>query len=272
MEPVATGSDPGTTNRVRPRLGRVVASVAIIGAGLLTWRASRSPDGPKPPDRSEVAKTAKTIVDKAIQNAASAPADSRLAYQRILPSLVIITTKRADEEDDSLGTGFIVNAAGAVMTANHVIADATSIQLTYADGSTAQAEVLVSEPSNDTALLMGDSLPEVIVPAVLGGGTQVGDVAFAVGHPLGLTASMSEGVVSGLDRSIPVNDIVLEGLIQFDAAVNPGNSGGPLLNRDGQVIGVVTALANPNGEEKFLGIGFAVTIAAAGGAVGGPPQ
>jgi S1-C subfamily serine protease len=116
-------------------------------------------------------------------------------------------------------------------------------------------------------------LPEVVVPAVLGGGAQIGDEAFAVGHPLGLVGSLSAGVISGLDRSFPLsNGKTLTGMIQFDAAVNPGNSGGPLLNRNGQVIGIVTGLANPAGDDDFIGIGFAVPIGTAGGAAGAPSR
>jgi S1-C subfamily serine protease len=101
----------------------------------------------------------------------------------------------------------------------------------------------------------------------------VGDEVFAVGHPLGLVGSLSAGVVSGLNRSFPLaNGRTLGGMIQFDAAVNPGNSGGPLLNRNGQVIGIVTGLANPGGDDEFIGIGFAVPIATAGGAAGAPAR
>ena len=96
---------------------------------------------------------------------------------------------------------------------------------------------------------------------------------FAVGHPLGLTQSLTAGVVSALGRSVKVGDNrSLDGLIQFDAAVNPGNSGGPLLNRDGQVVGIVTGLANPAQQSFFVGVGFAVPIATAGGAAGSPQQ
>ena len=111
------------------------------------------------------------------------------------------------------------------------------------------------------------------MPAVLGGGAQIGDETFAVGHPLGLVGSLSAGVISGLDRSFPLaNGRTLAGMIQFDAAVNPGNSGGPLLNRNGQVIGIVTGLANPAGDDYFIGIGFAVPIGTAGGAAGAPAR
>src|SRR6516165_4023369 len=117
------------------------------------------------------------------------------------------------------------------------------------------------------------SPPSMIVPAVLGGGVRVGDDVYAVGHPLGLVDSLTAGVVSGLNRSIPVpGGATLTGLIQFDAAVNPGNSGGPLLNRAGQVVGIVTALANPSQQGFFIGIGFAVPIGTAAGGAGGPEQ
>ena len=107
------------------------------------------------------------------------------------------------------------------------------------------------------------------MPAVLGGGVQVGDETYAVGHPLGFVDSLTAGVVSGLDRSVKADDgKTLRGLIQFDAAVNPGNSGGPLLNRGGQVVGIVTALANPGRSDAFIGIGFAVPIGGVGGGDG----
>jgi S1-C subfamily serine protease len=100
----------------------------------------------------------------------------------------------------------------------------------------------------------------------------VGHPVIAVGHPFGLSRTLTTGVVSALDRSARLDqDRELSGLIQFDAAVNPGNSGGPLLNRSGQVIGVVTGLANPTDQSFFVGIGFAVPIATAGGAADAPP-
>jgi S1-C subfamily serine protease len=114
------------------------------------------------------------------------------------------------------------------------------------------------------------------VPATLGnpGAMRVGDEAYAVGHPFGLYGSMSAGVISGLSRSFqpPDSNHQLQGLIQIDAAVNPGNSGGPLLNRDGQVIGIIVGLVNPTKEDVFIGIGLAVPIDVAGGALGSPPD
>ena len=114
----------------------------------------------------------------------------------------------------------------------------------------------------------------LVVPAVLGNPSalRVGDEAFVVGNPFGLYSSMSAGVISGFDRSFKAadSDIELQGLIQIDAAVNPGNSGGPLLNRYGQVVGIVTGIANPTEQDFFIGIGFAVPITVAGAAAGAP--
>jgi S1-C subfamily serine protease len=145
--------------------------------------------------------------------------------------------------------------------------------VTFADGSQSGGTVQSSDPDHDTAVLTTERPPSVIVPATLGGGVAVGDDVYAIGHPLGLVDSLTAGVVSGLDRSFPVpNGKTLQGLIQFDAAVSPGNSGGPLLNRKGQVVGIVTGLANPSGNEDFVGIGFAEPIAAAGRTAGAPAQ
>ena len=101
-------------------------------------------------------------------------------------------------------------------------------------------------------------------------GDLVPDAAHALGSPLGLTGSVSAGVVSGLDRTATVSaGLSLSGLIQFDAAVNPGSSGGPLVDDEGHVLGIVVALANPAGDDAFAGIGFAVPIGTALGGVGG---
>lgn len=217
-----------------------------------------------------------TQIHDTMASATPPPAYSTQVYQIILPSLVFIQTKQADsaEEGVGVGSGVVVNDNGDILTAYHVVADAVEIELIYADGTHTGAIISGSEPENDIAVLQPTSTPGLIVPAVLGNpnAMRVGDMTFAVGNPLGLAGSMSAGVISGFDRSIPIDEDGgrLEGLIQFDAAVNPGNSGGPLLNRAGQVVGIVTALANPNNERSFTGIGFAVPITTAGGAAGAP--
>lgn len=185
------------------------------------------------------------------------------------------------EDDDAprgrsgLGTGVLINADGLILTSLHVVAGATKIDLLFADGTEATGQVITADPAKDIAVLQPSRLPEILVPATLGNpnAMHIGDEAYVVGHPLGLYGSMSAGVISGFDRTFtPTNsDQRLEGLIQIDAAVNPGNSGGPLLNRYGQVVGIVAGLVNPTESNFFIGIGFAVPIDVAGGAAGLPP-
>jgi putative serine protease PepD len=187
-------------------------------------------------------------------------------YQRVLPSVVIVRTSR------KLGTGVIVADNGTILTANHVISGGGPITVTFADGTTTTATVAAASPSLDVATLTPAKLPQVVVPATLGGGGDVGAEVVAVGNPLGLTDSVSAGVISGLDRTAATDNGKFSGLIQFDAAVNPGSSGGPLLDAQGVVIGIVLAIAAPDGEDAFAGIGFAVPInAALGGANGKVP-
>ncbi len=216
-------------------------------------------------------------VAQAMASATPPPAFSAQVYQSILPSLVYIQIERAtsaeDEDGSGVGSGVVVSEAGQILTALHVVNEATTIEVVFADGTQSPASIVSAEPEMDIAVLEPQQPPEIIVPAVLGssGALRVGDEAFAVGNPMGLVGSLSAGVISGFNRSIPTMDGErrLEGLIQFDTAVNPGNSGGPLLNRQGQVVGIVTALANPTEQNFFVGIGFAVPIGTAVAVAGG---
>jgi S1-C subfamily serine protease len=261
----------GFVRRRRVWLTGLIVLVVLLGGGL--YAATRD-SSPPPLDQADVNKIASNVAKKAIENLQSAPAQSAVAYQQILPSLVEIETERASSDGDDasgLGAGVIINANGSIMTALHVVDGATSIRVSFVDGTRASATVVSTDPKNDIAVLQPEQNPETIVPAVLGGGGQVGDTTFAVGHPLGFAGSLSSGVISGLNRSVTVKSgKKLTGLIQFDAAVNPGNSGGPLLDRNGQVIGIVTALANPSDQGFFIGIAFAVPIGTAAGGAGGP--
>jgi S1-C subfamily serine protease len=283
MRPVEAASPVGEpeapqADRSRRRRRRVlfvaVAILAVLALGCWwLW-----PAGPPPLTAADVDNAVQRGLQQAQEQQRNTPADATTADRTITPSLVTVTAQRADlggaagDIDTRLGSGVVINAAGAVLTALHVVDGATQIQLAFADGTTAGATVLVSKPESDIAVLIPDRLPDVVVPAVMAGPPPVGDAVYAVGNPLGLTHSLTAGVVSATDRSIPTGHGTLSGLIQFDAAVNPGNSGGPLLNRAGQVVGIVTALANPAKQDFFVGIGFAVPIATAGGAAGGPQQ
>jgi len=186
-------------------------------------------------------------------------------YQRVAPSVVTVQTGH------ELGSGVIVADSGLILTANHVIAGGGTITVTFADGTTTTAAVAGADPKLDIAELIPAKLPQVVVPATVGGGAGVGAPVVAIGNPLGLTDSVSAGVISGLDRTADTSNGKFSGLIQFDASVNPGSSGGPLLDAHGRVIGIVVSLASPDGADAFAGIGFAVPIGAALGGSGKGP-
>lgn len=280
--PVGTDSEHGDAGldddaswitRHGDRLGRgaLIATILIVvvllalGVALVVFGLLGGDTGPEPV-ATETEPT--TTIERP-------PAISADVYEVIIPSIVYIevSTGAAADGDAQIGvgTGVIVNGDGSILTAHHVVDGATSIRLLYADGTEAAGSIGDADPGNDIALLVADNPPSVIVPALLGSPDRmsVGDEAYVVGNPLGLAGSISAGVISGFNRSNidPDAGIVLTGLIQFDAAVNPGNSGGPLLNRYGEVVGIVTSLASPSGDDRFSGIGFAVPI---GAALGGP--
>ncbi|MFT4307397.1 MAG: trypsin-like peptidase domain-containing protein [Microbacterium sp.] len=196
-------------------------------------------------------------------------------YASVVASVVVVQVVQGD--GTGLGSGVIVDDTGTILTAAHVVEGASSIQVTFADGTVAAATVSATDAATDTASLVPDALPGILVPATIGSSTplSVGSAVIAIGNPLGLSASASTGIVSGLDRTAtPEGGTQLSGLIQFDAAANPGSSGGPLLDENGAVIGIVVAIANPTGEDSFAGIGFAVPLGSAleGVAADGGPQ
>ncbi len=196
-------------------------------------------------------------------------------YQKLAATVVTVRVDLPDGKT-GLGSGVIFDADADILTALHVVNDARRITVTFSDGSTYEAKIFARQPDNDIAGIRALGHPDPMAVATLGNANalNVGDDAIVIGNPFGLSRSLSTGVISGLHRSIqpPGADKPMTELIQFDASVNPGNSGGPLFNRDGDVVGIVSGLANPNGQASFAGIGFAVTIQAAGGAVGVPPD
>jgi S1-C subfamily serine protease len=279
---MAQSTNDSHTVGLRERLkgfGAPVRQAAPFAAGVLAgllavllYTTLRPP--PPPLTAGDVSAT----VAEALAAATPAPATSTLVYQAIQPSIVYISTQSAatgGSLSSGIGTGVIINDRGDILTSLHVVADAVEIQLFFADGSQSLADIAVAQPENDIAVLAARQLPAQFLPATLGNpnALQIGDEAFVVGHPLGLYGSMSVGVISGLDRSFrpPNSEQTIDGLIQIDAAVNPGSSGGPLLNRAGQVVGIVAGLVNPTQQEVFIGLGFAVPINVAASGAGLPP-
>jgi S1-C subfamily serine protease len=281
QEPSMAEQSPGRLARFRQRMGKVLrllrrvvpfaTGVVAAFAGLVLYNLLF-------PGPHQV--TPKEVQDTVAQTMASAtppPAFSAQVYQVIRPSLVLIQSTHPGSNgkmEGSLGSGVIVTDQGDILTCLHVVRDATEIEVIFADGTHSAAKVASSTPEQDIAVLQADTPPAKIIPAVLGNprAMNIGDDAYAVGNPFGLYGSMSAGVISGFERTFQAQGgEKLQGLIQVDSAVNPGNSGGPLLNRYGQVIGIVVGILNPTDEEFFVGIGFAVPINTAGGAAGSPP-
>jgi S1-C subfamily serine protease len=216
-------------------------------------------------------------ISQAMASATPPPAFSETVYRVVQPSLVLIVAKTANANEtqgSSLGSGVIIDSDADILTSLHVVTDTVDIQVYYADGSQTTAQIAEAQPDIDIAVLHPAEPPAQVVPAVMGNpnALRVGDEAYVVGNPIGLFSSMSAGVISGLNRTFQPADskVELHDMIQIDAAVNPGNSGGPLLNRYGQVVGIVTGIANPTNQDFFVGIGFAVPITVASGAAGAP--
>jgi S1-C subfamily serine protease len=257
-----------------------LVAVGILAAlGLvLVVRVARPPEKPLTP------RDVTRLVEKFLKEKKPDPSVASVAYQKVRPSLVTVKSLRANpaggEPMGGLGTGVVVEEeTGLILTALHVVRDALVVKVVFHDGFRDQMEseavVVSAQPENDLAVLKPAVIPDDLVAATLAGSGQlnVGDEVVAVGNPFGIINSLSSGVVSGLGRSFqaPQTGETLTNLIQFDAAVNPGNSGGPLLDRNGEVVGIVSALLNPTEQEFFVGIGFAVTIETAASALGMPP-
>ena len=185
------------------------------------------------------------------------------------------TQPEEEKRHGRVGTGVVIVDTGIILTNLHVVAGAKRLTVTFYDGMESDAEIVAAQPENDLAVIRAKKLPDDLPAATLGssGRLQPGDEVVAVGFPFGIGPSVSAGVVSGLNRGFRSADgkRQLSRLIQFDAAVNPGNSGGPLITMDGEVVGIVTAIFNPTEHRTFIGIGFAATIESAGAAVGIPP-
>jgi putative serine protease PepD len=240
-----------------------VVALVLTAIGFYRWGSAGAPE----PARSAAPSASAT----------RAPSTAEI-YTAVVPSVVSIEAAppgRATGGD--AGTGVVVNADGTILTALHVVDGAGPITVTFADGTTSTATVTSADPATDIATLGPATLPSVVVPAVLGRSDRlaVGDSVTAIGNPLGLTRTTTTGVVSGLNRhTTGTAGTGLVGLIQFDAAVNPGSSGSPLVNANGETVGIVVALANPTPAGTFIGVGFAVPIstAVAGGGGSRAPQ
>ena len=186
-------------------------------------------------------------------------------YERVSPAVVHITAQIITMDfffgpspSEGTGSGFVVDGAGHIVTNNHVVEGATSIEVTFSDETTVPAQVIGVDPFNDLALLMPAAVPAAVVPVELASSAElrVGQRAIAIGNPFGLEQTLTTGVISALGRPLQLDEgKFVFNVIQTDAAINPGNSGGPLLDSRGRVIGVNTAI-----RREAEGIGFAVPV------------
>ena len=233
------------------------------------------------PQRGLTAADVEFLVGKALEAQQPAPTTAD-AYETILPSLVHVRGSFDAPDADvpsgreaQSGTGVVIVDTGVILTNLHVVHGAKSIKVFFSDGLESDAMVVGVQPEHDLAVLQAKTIPDDLYAATLRStaGLRPGEPVVAVGFPFGIGPSVSAGVISGLGREYQTADgkRVLTNLIQFDAAVNPGNSGGPLVTPEGEVIGIVTGLLNPTEHRVFIGIGFAVPIENAAGAVGLSP-
>ena len=223
------------------------------------------------------------------------PAQEARAFQQVIGSVVMVRGENDDpapaqesgaakSEDDAeasspdisgIGTGVVLVDRGVILTNMHVVTGARRVKVTFADGTESQARIIGLKPEQDLAVLQALTVPEGLQAATVKPSTELvpGERVIAVGFPFGIGPSVSSGVVSGLKRQFRSQEgrEKLDNLIQFDAAANPGNSGGPLVTMDGSVVGIVTAILNPTEDRVFVGIGFAVPIENAASAAGSSP-
>jgi S1-C subfamily serine protease len=208
------------------------------------------------------------------------PSPATRAYEKVRPSVVRVRglgkpNGAGKREERSTGTGVVILENGTILTNLHVVSTADILKVVFDDGTESDATVVGTRPEHDLAVIRATTQPDDLLPATLRSTRDLreGERVIAVGFPFGIGPSVSSGIVSGLRREYqtPEGKRVLTNLIQFDAAANPGNSGGPLVTADGEVVGIVTAILNPGDQAVFIGIGFAVPIENAASAVGLSP-
>jgi putative serine protease PepD len=186
-------------------------------------------------------------------------------YAKVSPAIVQITglTTSQGQQAEVLGSGIVIDSSGNILTNYHVISGASDITVTLSDEAAVSAQVVGTDPADDLAVVKADFSGVNLTVANLGDSSQVriGQSVIAIGNPFGLQETVTEGVISGNDRSLPSQTSKpLVQLFQTDAAINPGNSGGALVDLNGNVVGINTALENPSGQDVFIGIGYAIPI------------
>lgn len=237
---------------------------AVLGVALMLLYLELNPPAGKYND-AEI----RALADEQISSITPTPPVEPEIYAMLRPSVVQIIAGELGSPG-GVGSGVVIDENGGILTSNHVVAAGDTVTVRFYDGSTVRGTVTQRQPNRDLAMVTVDGLPDGVVAAVLSGdGVREGDQVMAIGSPFAFDGSVSSGIVSATGRRFVIEDTnqVLENMIQFDAAANPGNSGGPLVDLSGRVVGIVTGIYNPTSERVFIGIGFAVPIEASGGIV-----
>jgi len=269
--PAQPPEEPRTKRRRRPPLAALLVASAFLGGGastgILAAAGAFRDDSP----------TSAATVPRSSSDGGRLDADA--LYTATSGGVVDITVKTAStsnatpspfggaapqqQEATATGTGFVVDGDGHIVTAAHVVDNATSISVKLADGTSRTAQVLGKDDATDIAVIKIDPSGLDLQPLTLGSSASldVGDEIAAIGDPFGYDRSLSTGIVSGVDRTIQApNGFTVAHAIQTDAAINPGNSGGPVLDADGKVIGIADQIATDGNAEQSSGVGFAVPI------------
>jgi S1-C subfamily serine protease len=256
----------------------LVAGGALAAVALVALHATFTPAAPVLTQDDIDQAVARTLETKPV------PSPAMKAYQAVRSSIVRVRATGPapadgaaynEQPQHAIGSGVVIIDRGVILTSLHVVSGANRIQVEFEDGTESDATLVSTQPDHDLAVLQARDIPDDLKAATLRSARHLieGESVTAVGFPFGIGPSVSHGVISGLHRRYraPDSDRVLSELIQFDAAANPGSSGGPLVNAEGEVVGIVTAILAPSEKAGFSGIAFAVPIELAAGAAGLPP-
>lgn len=247
---------------------------AVFGAGFVAWLIYQN-DGTF---AKNVSKPNSLVSMPFLQDAVPSPVYSSDettnidVYETVNKSVVNISTRSYSrdplfltaEPQEGSGSGSVLDKSGHILTNYHVIEGASYVSVTLFDGSQFNAEIVGADPENDTAVIKVAAPEGQLFPVKFGDSSslKVGQKILAIGNPFGLERTLSVGIVSALNRTLPgrVRGYVIKDVIQIDAALNRGNSGGPLLNNQGLLIGMNTAIANPSGSGENTGVGFSIPV------------
>jgi S1-C subfamily serine protease len=259
FQPAAPAAPSASPPPKRFRRGLLVAVAAIAlasGAGSGAAAAFAIDHGTQPTAASTAATTTSTLTTSTSASSATAAT----VYKQDLPGVVTITSivSSAQGTGQATGSGVVLDTKGDILTNAHVIAGGSHLQVTFSDGRTVNAVVVGSSSSADLAVIRVAVAASTLTPLTLGNSSsvQVGDTVYAIGSPFGLSGTLTEGIVSNVNQSGAAQGNSLTGLMQTDAAINPGNSGGPLVNAQGQVIGINNSIISP--VDGNVGVGFAI--------------